>query len=76
MIKTESYPRKIETVYTRLAAAVVERAVMDYRSAVKCKDTMEIKQLKKFFTSDWFALLCDLDGKMLMRRIEAMEEAA
>lgn len=70
MIKTASYIRKTETVYTRLAAAVVERAVMDYRSAVKCKDTMEIKQLKKFFTSDWFKMLCDIDGELIIRTLE------
>lgn len=74
MIKIETYPKKTETVYTRLVATVVERTVIDYRSAVKCKDTAEMKQLQRFFTSDWFDLLCDLDGKMLMRKIEAMED--
>lgn len=74
MIKTESYPRKTETVYTRLAAAVVERAVMDYRSAVKSRDTAEVECLRKFFTSEWFEMLCDIDGELIIATID--EEVA
>ena len=70
MIKTESYPRKIETVYTRLATAIVERAVIDYRSAVKCKDNTEMEQLKRFFISDWFKMLCNIDGELIIRTLE------
>ncbi|MBQ3138073.1 MAG: hypothetical protein IJB68_00975 [Ruminococcus sp.] len=75
MIKAENSPRKTETVYMRLAAAIVERAVIDFRSAVKHRDYEEMEQLKKFFTSDWFQMLCDIDGKLIIRTLE-MEDVA
>lgn len=58
--------------YIMLAAAVIERAVIDYRSALSEKDVAEIRQLKKFFRSDWFDFLSDLDGEVLMAQVERM----
>lgn len=58
--------------YEMLAAAVVERAVIDYKSAFAEKDVTEIRQLKKFFRSDWFDFLSDLDGELLMAQVERM----
>lgn len=58
--------------YEMLAAAVVERAVIDYKSALAEKDETEIRQLKRFFRSDWFDFLSDLDGEVLMAQVERM----
>lgn len=76
MIKTASYHRKAETPYTNLAMAIVERTVFDYRIAVRSKDYTAKRELRKFFTSDWFAFLCDLDGEVLMKNLEDMEDVA
>lgn len=76
MIKTANNHIPPEHPYKNLAMAIVERAVIDYRIATKSKDDTVKKALRKFFTSDWFALLCDLDGEVLMNRLEAMEEDA
>ena len=62
--------------YTALAAAIVERAVWDYRNALKYKKKSEIHSLEKFFLSGWFELLSDLDGKTIIRKIKNMEVSA
>ena len=64
--------------YERLAMAIVEMAVLDYKEALEhfSKDPWDnaaraqIKKLRRFFNSSYFTLLCDLDPEMLMRRIE------
>ena len=68
--------------YEMLAAAVVERAVLDYRQAqenIRAKYNVldaqnMIRRLERFFRSEWFGILSDLDGEdliELMRRQEA-----
>ena len=68
--------------YEMLAAAVVERAVLDYKEAmenIRAKyNVLEaqnvIRNLDRFFRSEWFGILSDLDGEdliELMRRQEA-----
>ena len=74
MIKTAKNNIPPEDPYKNLALAIVERAVIDYRIAVRSKDYTAKRELCKFFTSDWFAFLCDLDGEVLMNSLEAMEE--
>ena len=58
--------------YEMLAAAVIERAVIDYRAALMERDEPEISKLSKFFRSDWFDFLSDLDGEVLMAQVERM----
>ena len=55
--------------YKELAAAIVERAVWDYRKALKYKKKSEIHSLQKFFLSGWFELLSDYNGDEIMRII-------
>ena len=74
MIKTANDHIPPEYPHKNLALAIVERAVFDYRIAVRNKDYTAKRELCKFFTSDWFAFLCDLDGEVLMLRLETMEE--
>ncbi len=68
--------------YEMLAAAVVERAVLDYRQAqenIRAKYNVldaqnMIRRLERFFRSEWFGILSELDGEdliELMRRQEA-----
>lgn len=55
--------------YKELAAAIVERAVFDYRNALTNQDKYERVSLEKFFCSGWFDVLSDCDGKVLMQMI-------
>lgn len=55
--------------YKELAAAIVERAVLDYRAALTNQDKYERVSLEKFFCSGWFDVLSDCDGKILMQMI-------
>ena len=72
MIKTASYHKQIETPYTSLAIAIVEKAMLDYKIAYASGDETAIKELRRFFRSDWFDFLSDLDGEVLMAQIERM----
>ena len=55
--------------YKELAAAIVERAVLDYRAALTNQDKYGRVSLEKFFCSGWVAVLSDCDGKILMQMI-------
>lgn len=59
--------------YRDLANAIVLRALQDYRFALKRNLTNEIKKLERFFRSDWFKDLCNLDGEQLMKNIQRMD---
>lgn len=64
-------------MFQRLAMAIVKQAVLDYhkvlqtlkysphdRGALAEKDSLEV-----FFRSQWFSVLCDLDGEELITMI-------
>lgn len=53
--------------YAALANAIIGQAVEDYR---KSKHHQERTVIKKFILSEWFSVLTDLDGKMILRRLE------
>lgn len=63
--------------YEKLAAAVVMQAVKDYRKALRaCRKSppshyvkSQREALERFFRSDWFLLLTDLDGEMVLERL-------
>lgn len=55
--------------YKELAAAIVERAVLDYRAALTNQDKYGRVSLEKVFCSGWFDVLSDCDGKILMQMI-------
>ena len=55
--------------YKELAAAIVERAVLDYRAALTNQDKYGRVSLEKIFCSGWFDVLSDCDGKILMQMI-------
>lgn len=59
--------------YTELANAIVERAVIDYHDAVEYHDLSTADSLEKFFFSEWFHLLSDLDGKTIINHVLSME---
>lgn len=66
--------------YAELAAAIIRTAVTDYRETAeellrhpRNEDAKSAKQeLVRFFRSDWFAVLSDTDGEILMIQIERL----
>lgn len=68
--------------WERLANAVVIRAVDDYRIAARKlkRDPgnkmveMDIRSLSRFFGSQWFEVLTNVDGRLLLSRLK--KEAA
>lgn len=75
----------IENQYQLLANAIVMQAVKDYRFYIRKQfkspnDAVvdgQIKLLEKFFKSDWFSELCNLDMKYVLDRVkkDTIEEA-
>jgi hypothetical protein len=69
--------------YEKLASAIVLQAVKDYRDALrKLKKRPDyvpaektIKEVERFFHSDWYKELTSVDGDYLLRkiRLEASE---
>jgi len=63
--------------YESLANAIIVQAVKDYRKALQRLDRhpekndykAEVNSLERFFCSDWYQMLTDLDGTILMRKI-------
>ncbi len=63
--------------YVKLANEIILCAVKDYRKALKrlkrnprsfaAKDTVD--EVERFFRSDWFKELTDVDGEMLIKRL-------
>ena len=55
--------------YKELAAAIVERAVIDYKTALKNQDNSVIYSLERFFRSAWFEVLSDCNCEILMQMV-------
>ena len=65
--------------YQNLAEAIILSAVQDYRDAlrdngsrhgnhIRCNNHT-IKECEKFFKSQWFTILSNADGEMIMNKI-------
>ena len=52
--------------YEDLADAIVLPAVKDYRLT---DDEAELAEIERFFRSDWFGVLTDVDPEYLIRRL-------
>ena len=52
--------------YVPLSAAIIERALLDYKQALSEKDEGTIRECERFLRSQWFAFLSDLDGEKLI----------
>ena len=68
--------------YKALANAIIMQAVKDFRTAYRMKKKFpdngkaikDIREITAFFCSQYFGVLSDLDGPMLLRKIiEEME---
>ena len=65
-------------LYEKLASAIIIQAAKDYRSARKKlkknrkneEAKLMVEDLERFFRSDYFAALSDLDGPALLTKLE------
>lgn len=82
-LRTEKKPAPEISPWQKLANAIVEQAVKDYRTAqarVKANPANadhakgEVCQLERFFRSQWFETLTDVDGRLVLSRLK--KEAA
>lgn len=58
--------RNTDENYEKLAVAIVKQAVIDYR---KSKDEETRKSIERFFRSEWFYTLTDVDGEILIKKL-------
>lgn len=64
--------------YKELANAIIVQAVKDYRDAVERlrytpddKSALHDKRsIEKFFRSNWFSILLDLNGELLLKKLK------
>lgn len=42
----------------------------DYRSARKAKDRHKVGSIRRFFRSEYFSVLSDLDGELLIQKLD------
>ena len=64
--------------YEKLANAIILQAVKDYRSALRklkrkpgnALAHAEIDSIERFFRSDWYKCLTEVDGEMLIRKLK------
>ena len=52
--------------YEKLARAIIVQAVRDYRNSCSYQTRCSIE---RFFRSEWFMVLTNLDGEMLIKRL-------
>lgn len=73
------------TNFEDLANAIILRAAEDYRIIYRQANILsggkstraEVRELERFFRSDWFKVLTSIDGEFLIRELrkQAIEEA-
>ena len=59
--------------YSRLRELIIEQAIKDYVNCKKNKDKEE--QLERFFRSDWYNLLCDIDGEFMISILKEKKQS-
>lgn len=66
--------------YYKLANAIIETAVRDYKNAYKqhclhpkkAEHKIEMEELERFFRSGWYKMLTDVDAVYLMECVRRM----
>lgn len=67
--------------YKGLAAGIVNQAVNDYRKLLvrwrkypkyrrRPSERQKLAELEEFFRSDWYQILCTVDGELVMQKIK------
>ena len=71
------------TIYEDLANAIILQAVKDYRMALKSLKAnsrnrtvqTDKAEIERFFRSQWYSALTDVDGEMLIRFLQKEVDA-
>lgn len=53
--------------YKLLAAAVIEKALLDYKAALITKNKDGINEAERFLRSQWFDFMSDMNGEKLIK---------
>ena len=53
--------------YVPLSAAIIERALLDYKQALSEKDEGTIRECERFLRSQWFDFMSDMNGERLIK---------
>ncbi len=61
--------RRTDYPFEALAEAIVKQALADYRKALELKKAEAVKEIEEFIKSDYFYLLINLDGDILIREM-------
>lgn len=56
--------------YEDLANAIIIQAVKDFRST---KSPQVRNEIKRFFKSEWFTMLSNVDGDIILKKLESEE---
>lgn len=76
MIYTGYYPEAgsssadIDQCYNTLVYAVVEQAIRDYQDAYMKDKRKTLIEIRKFFRSDWYKNLCQIDPEWIIGRLD------
>lgn len=60
--------------YTELFAAITKQCLVDYRAALARNDIGTARECERYFRSEWFAFLLDMNGERLIAMMR--EDAA
>lgn len=60
----------IDMAYTRLAAAIIQATIDDYKSAVKSKNTGKQRALVKWFKGKWCDALSMGNGELILEKVQ------
>lgn len=56
--------------YSRLCNAIIVQAVKEYISAKKRDNAVRLAELKRFFMSEWYSTLTELDGAKMIEMLD------
>lgn len=73
ILREENTGQNIHPVsgYQLLANAIIERAAEDYRRALVSNNELTIKEVSRFFNSQWFTALTDIDGSWMLKKLNS-----
>lgn len=56
--------------YETLANAIIFQAVKDYRKALKRDARGSMREIERFFRSEWFSVLTNVNPEILIQKLE------
>lgn len=62
-----------DEAYDHLAKEICAQAIKDYRKAIQYDKKRLQKEVERFFLSDWFHLLSNMNGEFLIEIIRQQE---